>query len=115
MDLWRDKWILTSSVIHLQSGGNYSSKATQPWKSTWSCNVLCLVAKLCPTLCKPRDCSPPDASVHSIFQEEYWSGLPFHTREGVPDSGIKPMSLSSPALAGRFYTTVPLGKIKHWP
>ena len=27
-----------------------------------------LVAKLCPTLCDPMDCSPPDSSVHSIFQ-----------------------------------------------
>ena len=23
---------------------------------------------LCPTLCDPMDCSPPDASVHGIFQ-----------------------------------------------
>ena len=68
MGAWRDKWILTSSVIHLQNGGNYSSKATQPRKNTWSCDVLCLVAKLCPTLCNPRDCSPPDTSVHGIFQ-----------------------------------------------
>ena len=26
--------------------------------------VLCLVAQLCPTLCKPMDCSPPGSSVH---------------------------------------------------
>ena len=26
--------------------------------------VLCLVAQLCPTLCNPMDCSPPDSSVH---------------------------------------------------
>ena len=23
---------------------------------------------LCPTLCNPMDCSPPDSSVHGIFQ-----------------------------------------------
>ena len=33
----------------------------------------------CPTLCNPMDCSPPGSSVHGIFQEEYWSGLPFPT------------------------------------
>ena len=26
-----------------------------------------LVAKLCPTLCDPMDCSPPGSSVHGIF------------------------------------------------
>ena len=26
--------------------------------------VRCLVAQLCPTLCKPMDCSPPGSSVH---------------------------------------------------
>ena len=28
------------------------------------CAVLCLVAQSCPTLCNPRDCSPPGSSVH---------------------------------------------------
>ena len=28
----------------------------------------CLVAKLCPTLCDPTDCSPPGSSVHEILQ-----------------------------------------------
>ena len=27
-------------------------------------NVLCLVPQSCPTLCDPRDCSPPGSSVH---------------------------------------------------
>ena len=28
----------------------------------------CLVAKLCPTLCDPMDCSPPGSSVYGISQ-----------------------------------------------
>jgi hypothetical protein len=40
-------------------------------------------------------------------REEYWSGLPFPTLEDLPDPGIEPMSPASPALAGRFVTTVP--------
>ena len=38
-------------------------------------------------------------------REEYWSGLPFPTLGDLPDTGIKPMSLVSPALAGGFFTT----------
>ena len=39
------------------------------------------------------------------FRQEYWSGLPFPTPGDLPDPGFKPMSLSSPALAGGFFTT----------
>ena len=43
-------------------------------------------------------------------RQEYWSGLPFPTRGDLPDPGIKPVSLTSPALAGRFFTLAPPGK-----
>ena len=42
-------------------------------------------------------------------RQEYWSGLPFPP-PGDPDSGIKPESITSPALAGGFFTTEPPGK-----
>ena len=38
-------------------------------------------------------------------RQEYWSGLPFPSPEELPDPGIKPESLMSPALAGGFFTT----------
>ena len=38
-------------------------------------------------------------------RQEYWSGVPFNTLEDLPDPRIKPMSLVSSALAGRFFTT----------
>ena len=41
-----------------------------------------------------------------FFRQEYWSGLPFSTPGDLPDPGIKPGSLASPALAGGFFTTV---------
>ena len=44
--------------------------------------------------------------------QEYWSGLSFPPPGDVPDSGIEPMSLALPALAGGFFTTVPPGKPK---
>ena len=37
----------------------------------------CSVTNSCPTLCEPRDSSPPGFSVHGTFRQEYWSGLPF--------------------------------------
>ena len=47
------------------------------------------------------DCSLPGSSVHGILQEEYWSGLPCPFPGDLPDPGIEPMSLMSPALASR--------------
>ena len=41
--------------------------------------------------------------------QKYWSGLPFPPPADLSDPGIKSMSLASPALAGRFCTTEPLG------
>ena len=43
-------------------------------------------------------------------RQEYWSGLPFPPPEYLPNPGIKPMSLTSPALAGRFFTAESPGK-----
>ena len=39
-------------------------------------------------------------------RQEYWSGLPFPSPGGLPDPGIEPTSLKSPAMAGRFFTTI---------
>ena len=43
-------------------------------------------------------------------RQEYWSGLPFPPPEDLPDPGIKPVSLASPVLAGRFSIAEPPGK-----
>ena len=40
-------------------------------------------------------------------RKEYWSGLPFPSPGGLPNPGIKLVSL---ALAGGFFTTEPPGK-----
>ena len=36
-------------------------------------------------------------------RQEYWSGLPFSSPGSLPDPGIEPTSLVSPALAGEFF------------
>ena len=38
-------------------------------------------------------------------RQECWRGLPFPTPRDLPNSGIKPTILASPALVGGFFTT----------
>ena len=38
-------------------------------------------------------------------RQEYWSGTPYPPSGDLPDPGIEPMSLTSPALAGGFFAT----------
>ena len=44
-------------------------------------------------------------------RQELWSGLPFPPPENLPDPGIEPTSLVSPALAGGFFITSTNGKL----
>ena len=53
------------------------------------------------------DYSLPGLSVHAVFQAKTWSGLTFPPLGDLPNRGIEPVSLSSPALAGRYFTTSP--------
>ena len=65
--------------------------------------VLCLVAQSRPTLSDPRDCSPPGSSVLGILQARIleWVAIP----GDLPDPGIEPAFLTSPAFVGGFFTT----------
>ena len=38
-------------------------------------------------------------------RQKHWSGLLCPPPRDLPDLGVKPMSVTSPALAGRFFTT----------
>ena len=60
----------------------------------------------CLTLCDPMDCVACQTPLSlGLSRQEYWSGLPCPPLGDLPNPGIKPMSLTSPALAGRFFTT----------
>ena len=63
------------------------------------------VTQLCLTLSDPMDCSQPGSSVHGFSRQEHWSRLPFSSPMDLPNLGNEPMSLTSPALTGRFFTT----------
>ena len=58
-----------------------------------------------PALCNPMDGAHQAPLSMEFSRQEYWSGLPCPPPGDLPDSGIEPMSLMSPALAGRFFTT----------
>ena len=60
---------------------------------------------LCLTLCNPIDYSLPASLSMGFSRQEYWSELPCPPPGDLPDPEIESMSLTSPALAGRFFTT----------
>ena len=64
-----------------------------------------LVNKLCPTLTTPWTVARRAPLSMEFSRQEYWTRLPFPFPGDLPDPGIKPKSLMSPALAGRFFTT----------
>ena len=52
------------------------------------------------------DCTTPDSSLPMEFsRQEYWRGVPFPTPGDLPNPGMEPVSLVSPAKAVRTFTT----------
>ena len=66
----------------------------------------CVLSRLlCPTLCDAMDCRPPPgSSVHGILQARIVEWVANPPPGDLPDPGIKPASLTSPALASGFFT-----------
>ena len=59
----------------------------------------------CQTLCSPMDYNHQAPLSMGFSRQEYWSGLPFPPLGDLPDPGIKPESLTFPALEHGFFTT----------
>ena len=74
-----------------------------------------MCAQLCPTLCNPMDCSPPGSLVHGDSPGGN-TGVDSSSRRclppgNLPDPGIEPAPLMSPALAGGLFLPLePPGK-----
>ena len=68
------------------------------------CACVLKLLQSCPTLCDNLDCSSPGSSFHGILQARILE-LPCPPPGDLPNVGIKPTSLMSPALAGGFLTT----------
>ena len=70
--------------------------------------LLCSVTQSCPTLCNPTNCSHQVSLSMGFSRQEYSHRLLF------PTPGLKPMSLASSVLAGRFFIILPPGKSIIW-
>ena len=70
-------------------------------------SCVCSAAQSCLPLCDPVGCSPLGSSVHGIFRQDYWSGLPFPSPGALPHPGIKPVILASACMAGGFFAAAP--------
>ena len=70
-------------------------------------SVKVLVAQLCPTLCDPMDCSPPQSSVYGLFEQGYWREWPLLSPGDLPNPGIEP---KSPTLWADSLSSEPQGK-----
>ena len=69
--------------------------------------VLLSRVQLCVT---PRTIAHQAPLPMGFSRQEYWSGLPCPPPGDLPDPGITPVSLRSPALAGGFFTNSTPGK-----
>ena len=65
----------------------------------------CLVAKSCPTLCDPMNCSPPGSLSMGILQARLQERVAMPSSRGSSWPGTQPPFLMSPASAGVFFTT----------
>ena len=63
--------------------------------------VKVLVTQLCSTLCNPWAVAHQDPLSIKFSRQEHWSGLPFPAPGHLPNPGIEPKSLVSPALTDR--------------
>ena len=68
------------------------------------CSVTSVVSN---SFATPRTVACQASLSKGFSQQEYWSGLPFHSPRALPGPRLKS---KSPALAGGFSTTKPPGK-----
>ena len=102
---WKIPWMeepgRLQSTLYFKVINNLSSYGNQ---------LLCAVCSVVSYSVWPRGWQSTRLHYHEILQAKKWIRLPSPTPRGTPDPGIKPASLMSPALAGKFFTTVQLGK-----
>ena len=86
-------WMISSIQMPAKAGIHHESHcACCCFSLAWLCATLWTVA-----------CQAPLSMGFS--RQEYWSGLPCPPLVNLPDPGIEPMSLTTPAMAVRFFTT----------
>ena len=66
----------------------------------------------CPTLCKPKDCSPPSSSVHGILQARTLEWIALSSSRGSFLPRDRTQVSCSSSIAGGFFTAEPPWR---WP
>ena len=98
--IWMDTELLMIWSSHTNSGLS-TSRSLHIRENQVSGFVVALVAKLCPTLCHPMNCSTPGSSVHGILQARIleWVAVPFSKGSSQPRNwtGVS-------CIASRFFT-----------
>ena len=103
MDL---EMILRSDAIHRKRG-----KHPEMWLTR--CAVLGCFSHI-PLFATPWTAAHQAPLSMAFSRQEYWRGVPFPLPGGLPDSGTELMSLTSSALAGRFFTTGATWEARLW-
>ena len=83
----------------------------QSWNHQLKENTRLCVLSLVQLFETPVDYGLPSTSICGIFQARVleWVAISFSEAD-LPDTGIEPSCLASPALAGGFFTSAPPGK-----
>ena len=114
---WRREWLLTLVFLPGKSHGQrslvgYSPRGCKDLDTTkWLHSLFILHECVLSCFSCVRLFVTPWTIAHQpslsmgCSRQEYWSGLPCPAPGDLPDPGVTLASLTSPALAGRFFAT----------
>ena len=88
------------------------------WRHSWLSQLVVRKASNVVSACSVtfNSLRPPWTVAHQaplfmgFSRQEYWNRLPCPPPGDLPNPGLEPTSLVSPAFAGRFFTTEPSGR-----
>ena len=112
--MWCSKDLdLSSSLLWCRHRHSVEETGPEPSavRDVWSHSLFCTDPGLCACmlshfsrvcLCDPMDCSLPGFSVQGVLQVRVFEWVAFPSSRGSSNPGMEP---TSPALAGRFFTT----------
>ena len=102
-------------IVVLKKTTQKTNSNKNPWQlfsTSWAAQGVCVhvIARFCPILCEPMDCSPLGFSVHGIFQTRILEWVEFPPPEDLSwPRDWTHISFSS-YTSRRFFTTEPPGK-----
>ena len=98
--IWKDLYLILAKL-------SWSSYVYEEINKTYWLSVVAVYSPSCDFFAIPRTITHQSPLSMGFSRQEYWNGLPFPSPGNLPNPGIQP---TSPALAGRFFTTEPLRK-----